>query len=1148
MSAARLIDLIEQRQLLPGRLVDKLREKVAQADQPMSAAALAKFLVQKNHLSSSQAAQLVNDSLSSEPPPEESDVHRPGDSSIFGPEFGGSDDLADAGDDEQVFTLTPIEEELSVEHIPQLDSSILDLPVRRVREEPTREESFSEQPSLLTEPLMPADMLASRPAPISVPRPAATAPSLRKKAKKKNQWENPLFLIGGGTLVLLVICGAVVALILSRRGGAEKLAEARKYRDAGAFTQAIAAYQEFVDGYPADATWSDARMELTLARLRQAVETGGDLQPALKTAQEELDSLENNKSFDQQRLAEARPELADILPRIASGLADQADASNDPATARGLAQSAADALVLCRNAKYVSKELRNEAALSDVEAKLARVSRRQETRGELNQGLEAIKAATAAGDARAAYAAHKQLLAAHPELAANEALKSAIVAASAAERAGIKFVADEHPAETSELKTPWLAMLSTGYRQLTANAPASGVFCARVDGALDAFDVPTGKLIWRRYVGFAQGMSPLAVGNDVLVFDSKRQELLCLETQTGNLKWRQAFGESIAVPLVVEDRVFVAAESGRLYVVDLRTGTRTGYLQFAQPLRVTPAVDRTAGHLYLTGDHSSIYSISLADLKCVGAYYLGHSAGSIRMPPAQILDRLAVLENDGIATSQLLILSLDNEGAVSKVETQRRLQGLAASPPLVTGRRLIVVTDRGELDAYDVAAAGGEQTLTQVATREATSRDPLVRYALLTQGAVWIGDNQLTKFAVLPTGNRMPVVTIDDSFVRSTFDHPLALFGSVLIHVRRVDGRAGVVVTAIDTDSGRGYWKNELAVPPAATPIVDQANRTLAMADVNGLIYRFDDAALRARVQDEPLSAGPAFGDSAKLTSGVDLGAGRGAFAAPGEGKQLVLFDPAAARKPVRRMTLPSNVACAMTAFGRGVLVPLEIGQVFYLNPADGQALATPFQPRLEPAKKTLYQPAGAVGDTGQFVISDGHEKIFLVELVSGAEPQFKTLTEKSVGAFPIVAPIVVVDKTAYAACDGGQLTRFALPSLENLGQTALPGDVIWGPYHVGNLLLVATADDQLVAVAADGSVAWSDALKAGELAGPPLATEDGFLIASRQGVLEHRTAADGQVAGRLDVEHPLEAGPVRFMDHVVLTAHDGTLLVVAQP
>jgi hypothetical protein len=55
-------------------------------------------------------------------------------------------------------------------------------------------------------------------------------------------------------------------------------------------------------------------------------------------------------------------------------------------------------------------------------------------------------------------------------------------------------------------------------------------------------------------------------------------------------------------------------------------------------------------------------------------------------------------------------------------------------------------------------------------------------------------------------------------------------------------------------------------------------------------------------------------------------------------------------------------------------------------------------------------------------------------------------------------------------------------------------------------------------------------------------------LLAFRQGVLERRSLADGKVAAQLDVEHPLAAGPVILINRVVLTAHDGTLLVVDEP
>jgi hypothetical protein len=97
-------------------------------------------------------------------------------------------------------------------------------------------------------------------------------------------------------------------------------------------------------------------------------------------------------------------------------------------------------------------------------------------------------------------------------------------------------------------------------------------------------------------------------------------------------------------------------------------------------------------------------------------------------------------------------------------------------------------------------------------------------------------------------------------------------------------------------------------------------------------------------------------------------------------------------------------------------------------------------------------------------------------------------------------------------------------------------------------MLLMVTANDQLVAVGSDGAIAWADTVKAGDLAGPPLAADNSVLLAYRAGVLERRELADGKSMGKLNVEHPLAAGPVPFMERIVLTTHDGTLLVVEQP
>ena len=341
MSVERLIDLIAERQMLPAKLVDKLRVKVAEADQPLTAEGLANFLVRKQHLTTAQAQELLDAGMTFEPLPLTSIEDDDGSSSIFGPSYSPaatSQDMEPPG--EEVFTLIPIEgsgnsadddEPLIPE--PMMHSHQLSPDEAFAAESLDREMPAAEIERLEVATIRPA-ALAAVPDTSSV----RAAPSLRKKTKKKNQWDSPLLLIGGGVLMLMIICGLTVALILSRRGGDEKLAEARRYRDAGSFAQAITAYEEFVAGYASDAAWNKARMELALAKIRQAVEAGGNFAPALQIAQTELAALESDKDFDQ--LPEARPELAELLPQIAQGLAAQAASSKDPAEAQKIAEQA----------------------------------------------------------------------------------------------------------------------------------------------------------------------------------------------------------------------------------------------------------------------------------------------------------------------------------------------------------------------------------------------------------------------------------------------------------------------------------------------------------------------------------------------------------------------------------------------------------------------------------------------------------------------------------------------------------------------------------------------------------------------------------------------------------------------------------------
>jgi outer membrane protein assembly factor BamB len=496
----------------------------------------------------------------------------------------------------------------------------------------------------------------------------------------------------------------------------------------------------------------------------------------------------------------------------------------------------------------------------------------------------------------------------------------------------------------------------------------------------------------------------------------------------------------------------------------------------------------------------------------------------------------------------LRLLLLDDQGAISTQVTERRLTGLAASLPLVEGRRLIVATDRGHLDVFDVSAGRDEQTLSRVATREATDNQSLVRYVAVADGHLWIADRQLTKHSILPTGNRLPVVGTDNDYQGATFVHPLQVMGRTLVHVRRPRGQPGFSVAAMDGREGRVLWETALAVPLAGSPIADAAAQTITAVTASGDAYQFDATSISAGVLDKPIAAQSAPAQLPLLHAGVNLGNGRAAYSATGHNRVLIV-DTSQNSPAARWITLPGLLACPLSRFGDGMLAPLSLGQVLYLNPTNGSPLAAPFQPRLEPGSTLRYSsPGTSDGTERQFAISDGRASIYLVTLADQPQPHLQMLAEEAVAGDPIVSPVVMMRDLAIGVTKSARLMRFGLPSLEAGGETKLSAPLAWGPYRVGERMFLATADGQLTCVSADGRIAWTATLAHGELVGPPIVIGDDVLVVYHKGVFERRTVADGQAAAALDVAVPLAAGPVPFLGRFVLTCHDGTLLIVDRP
>lgn len=1090
MSAERILQEIETRQWLSDKVLSRLRDKLGSSAPP--AKKLVKFLVEKGHLTESQGTELM-DVVS--PPPL----------------------VATADDDD--------EPEVVLEEI--ADSG----------------EDLDADGSL-------GDSLADA----ATDAGETVVPRKRKRRDRKvnkNEWDSPLILIGGGALVLMLLCGGGVWYLLFRGSGDEllKVADA-SYAD-GSYTQAIGHYEKFLKDFAKHEGRSKARVDLGLARLRQAAEVGANYELALTVANKEINEIKTEAAFD-----DAQRDLSAMLPKIATGLAEKAEAAEDLESINKYVDLATQALELASNTKYVPKQFRNKEELEQVRGSLARISGRQVALKSMQETIEAMQKATAAGDIRPAYEAHAAFVKQHSEYAGAQSLAAAVVAAVEAERAGIKLVDEPIQAETSEAATPVVATVTAANQRVQGNAPAEGVTVVQLNGVAYGMEIASGKALWRRSLGEPlNGAAPLVVGRACVVFDAETQELVLIDSAAGKLKWRVKLEETVSQPVLVGQRIFVAGASGRLHVIEAATGTRTGYVQFAQPLRTSPTASADGKQLYLVGEHSSVYSLDAKSLKCLGIHYLGHAKGSVVVSPAVLLGRVVVAENDGVQTSRLHVLGVNDTGAADRVQSVERLGGLMLRQPTVFGRRFAALTDSGQVKVFEASPEDASAPLALLAERPAARQARSVRYAAVAGGQLWIADRGLAKYSISPADNRLTSRNIKQRFRGDTFVIPPEVKGNVLIHTRQRSGEPGFTVATSDTKTGEVFWETDIAVPPAGAP-VGVNNQNWLHTTTDGRVFVVDATTNGAQIlqRGRLVDSSQLNSERPWLRTATSL-SDTGAVYAANDANWAMRIEASNTSNPLAWVKLPGNLACEPTPFAGGWLAAVTEGQVHLLDTSTGAPLAAPFQPELVAGSTLPWLPAGVGELDGSpiAVITDGNANLFTLQFNTNDGPRLEAIAGVSLAqnetvkaGGPLTTRVAVAGGRAFAAQADGKLLAFDAGSLDTAGQMSLGAAVAWGPYTIGEQLLVATADNRLHGINPNSLDAplWSKQVATFDLLGAPLTSSGEVILATRAGLLWRLQLATGE-GEPIELHQRLATGPVELGDRLVLAATDGSLIVV---
>ncbi len=1177
MSARKFIQRLQQQGLLDDVVLAELRKQMADSKTRVTAELVAKTLVDKGHLTKFQATKLVGE-VTAEAAAEKA---RQDDDELLG--------LAPMDDDEPVAPAKPAApapsppkkskasapEKKSKPPNEAVDEIVL---LEDIADEATFNEGLTPigaPPSGLT-PLMPltesmgglsriesapmgySDMLGSGgmgspsvvdPFGMPLELPPGHRPSKRSKPKN-NIWDTKLIVVGGGALIGLLCLGVILFRQLTAESSADMYSKADEQYKAMNYATARVAYEEFGKRYPKDANTSQAKVRVGMSRIRQALEVQKDYQEALTAVQDELPKVQNEIAFN-----EARTELQTIIPDIAAGFATLAKNTANTEKAQELVDLAEKAMESVNNPVYLptsfikQQESKIKAILEDIALAKRSIDREQR----LVQTIADIQTALAAQQTAKAFATYRALLNEYPGLDKEERLQKAVLEISQKERDLVQVV-DEQPRhavpETNSVGKQFVLANRSG---AVAPGVEKSVALFLVRGSVYALNAADGKMLWRRYVGHETMIQPQAVnaqaGADALVSDLRRQEVLRLKVASGEVLWRFPVQERFSSPVIISQRVFIPAQSGRLYTVDIQSGEATKSIVFPQALNVGPVATSDGTQMFQVSDHSNLYSLAVDSLQCKDVYFVGHKSGSIACPTVYTQSHILVIENGGRDSANVHVIAAKAGQPLTRAQDPFRLKGNVVVPPVVFGRRVLVVTNLAGINVFDVDATNAKQPVTIVASVPPISQLPLTVYPLVDQGRLWTADQRLSRYDIQFAQGKLSRAWIVDE--GDTFAGPLQRFGDVLISVRRPQGSSAYVVSAKHCDNRTQFWQTELAVP--AGHVTADTARGVRVIGANAVLFAVTKDVLASGYADQPLAVVPS-GKGGAFTQAIELDEGRLALYSSHDNERLLIYDPSQENAPLRFLTRPpmsGQITAKPVSFAGGLIVPTDTGVVSLVDPRSGDDLVLPFQPKVEAGTRIQWRRPAVLPGGKELVIADDKQNVYRLAVKDQPRKHLAAVEEFTL-EINIVSPLAAVGDLVYGAVRGQSadvVVALQTNGLKPSKEIALQGRVIWGPESVGDVVFVQSNVEGILCLDGTGQQRWAFESKShGQLAGPPVAVNDAFVFSSIQGTVWSLAGDTGAEQGRIEIGEPLANGPVVFGTRLLLCGTDGAMHVLAIP
>jgi len=479
-----------------------------------------------------------------------------------------------------------------------------------------------------------------------------------------------------------------------------------------------------------------------------------------------------------------------------------------------------------------------------------------------------------------------------------------------------------------------------------------------------------------------------------------------------------------------------------------------------------------------------------------------------------------------------------------------RLKGRVVVPMAVEGKRVVIVTDLGQVAVLQVDPSNKSHPIRQVGGSEAIERNPVLAYCAIDKGMIFVGGKQLTAYEIQGSqeklGNKWTAGG-DDAFVT-----PPLIVESAVIHARRRQGSLATTVEADNPVTGAPLWTVTMAAPLAAL-FPSEARKQIVAVTSPGRVFELSEEALATGYSDAPVFVPLPGTEAMTLTDGVRVGNDKWACLGMQFSGHYLTYDNAAASARAKHFEarVPGKDASApAVAFHEGAAIPFSSGPVKLLNPDSGGDLALPFQPSLQAGQRLNWKQGAVVSADGSVLaISDGANTIFRLTVKNTPQPHLESLGE-TVVENDVVAPLAVAGGTLYAVGHSSTvdlLYSFQAPDLQAGPKKPLEGRVRFGPVQAGEVVFVAD-DKKLHCCEGAGNIRWSIPLAHGIPSAPPIPDGQDFIIITNAGSVYRVSQDQGQETGLVEVGEPLVAPASLFSEKLLVAGPDGTIHLVPLP